>query len=93
MKMLMAVNQKRSWRDVLRSKYHAAVAAAFGVLAVQSAYAYDLGDFGLDTLVTSVIALVLLGYVAVSAAVGLGVGAESIFGIMIRWTKRAFGGR
>jgi hypothetical protein len=81
------------WRNVLVGKYHAGAAVVGAGMAAVPAFAYDLSDFGLDSLITGVIALALLGYAAVSAAVSLGVGAESIFGIMIRWTKKAFGGR
>lgn len=93
MEVVEKKKQAVGWRGVLRSKYHVAVAAASGALAAHSAYAYTLSDFGLDTMVAGVITLALLGYVAVSTAVSLAVGAESIFGIMIRWTKKAFGGR
>ncbi len=86
-------NFKGKVRKMLVSKYHVAVSAAGAVMATAPAWAYTLEDFGLDTLITGVIALALLGYAAVAAAVSLGVGAESIFGIMIRWTKKAFGGR
>ncbi len=88
-------NFKGKGRKMLVSKYHAAASVAGAVMATSPAWAetYTLSSFGLDTLIAGVVALALLGYTAVAAAVSLGVGAESIFGIMIRWTKKAFGGR
>jgi len=76
--------------DLMRSKAALAVAAASDPAW---AVAYTLADFGLDTLSTELITLALLGFTAVAGVIALGVGAESIFGIMIRWSKRAFGGR
>lgn len=79
----------------IRRIYTVAAASAAVIASASSSMAtpYTLSSFGVDTLSADLIALALLGFVASAGLVSLGLGGDVIFGLLMKWGKRAFGGR